>query len=71
MIGRSDGDMEENIKTESDTNSFDAIGWEKWYAPASDEHTFIKRFGAIGWATLIYALVFGICLYKGFKIIKK
>lgn len=56
--------MEENIKTESDTNSFDAIGWEKWYAPASDEHTFIKRFGAIGWATLIYALVFGICLYK-------
>lgn len=65
---KSETKQESNPQHEQDTNPkenfFDTIGRENWDTPVQDAQPRFNHFAAIGWATLIYALVFGVCLYR-------
>ncbi len=60
---KSEPKQQSDLTINSKDNSFDKIGWENWHGSAPDEQSYFSYFDAIGWATLIYALVFGVCLY--------
>lgn len=65
---KSETKQESNPQPEPDTNpkenSFDTIGRENRDTPVQDVQPHFNHFAAIGWATIIYALVFGVCLYR-------